>query len=108
MIKKIFNVIKIMCFGVIPAIMGGAIALDIVSCTTNIINITTNSVTGWGAIIAFILALMEIVLAFIFLYELGKIQINAYNWTAYKRVQAENTIDGSSKENETSDEAADA
>lgn len=105
--KNIFKIIKTLIRGVMPAISGGLIVLDIMYFVKNIQNITAGS--GWNAILYFMVALAELFLALALLYELGELQANSNNWTRYiknREIEAANTTDGSSEEYETSDEAA--
>lgn len=105
--KNIFKIIKMLIRGVMPAIAGGLIILDIMYFVKNIQNITTGS--GWNVVLCFIVALAELFLALALLYELGELQANSNNWTRYLKnieIEAADTIDGSPEENETSDEAA--
>ena len=104
--KKIFNCFKTLIRGVLPAISGSAITLGICYCVRNIQQITTGS--GWTVVFNFILAAIEIILSIALLYELGTMNINAKQWNTHKCEEAADTIDGSSDDNETSDEAADA
>lgn len=103
--KKIIKFLKTLVYGIIPAIAGGLIALDIMYIINNIKSINTGS--GWTVVLSFVLALIETVLTIILLYELGTIQLNSNQWVAYKKAIATQTIDGSSEDCESSDEATD-
>ena len=101
--KRIFNVLKMLLFGIMPAVAGGLIVMDILYVIKNIQHITVGS--GWPVVMYFVFALTEAILAIILLYGLGELQYNSKKWIAYKKEQAANNIDGSSEDNETSDEA---
>ena len=106
--KKIINILKTLLYGIWPALAGGCIAMDVYFFIRNIQNITTHS--GWIVIYYFILAVVELTLALILLYECGEVQSNSKKWLAYikyKKPDEADTIDGSSDDCETSDEAAD-
>lgn len=105
MIKKIFNFLKMLACGIMPAIDGALVATGIVYIIRNICSISSKS--GWIAILHFILALIELTLATIILYNLGVTNDNSNKWCKHKKEVAGNIINGSSEENETSDEAAD-
>ena len=103
--KKILNFFKTLLFGIMPSIAGGCIVLSVCYIIKNIQAITTGS--GWHVVHFFVVAVIETILSVALIYELGELQINANNWKAYKRSQAAQTIDSSSCDCETSDEAAD-
>lgn len=100
--KKIFNFLKILLYGILPAISGGLIALDIMYIINNIKSINTGS--GWSAIGYFTTATIELILAVCLLYELGVIQLNSKKWIAHKKEETVNNINSSSSDCETSDE----
>ena len=85
--KKIFNFLKTLVYGLWPACMGGVIALDVIDCVRNIIDITTCKVSGWNVVLNFILIILECILAILLLYELGRISRNSNNWIAYNNHQ---------------------
>ena len=104
--KKIINCLKTLVYGILPAISGGLIALDIMYIINNIKSINTGA--GWSVVLSFVLALTETILAVCLLYDLGTIQLNSNKWVAHKKEIATQTInDSSTSDNETSDEAAD-
>lgn len=103
--KQIINFLKTLVYGIIPAIAGGLIALDIMYISNNIKSINTGS--GWSVVLSFVLALMETILAVILLYELGTIQLNSNQWIAYKKEITTQTIDSGTSDNKTSDETTD-
>lgn len=104
--KKIFNFFKTLVYGIIPAIAGAAMAMDIYFVIKNIHNISTGS--GWTVVCYFILGATELFLAIMLLYELGSLNMLAGNWKKYtKNNPPESTDDNiSGKENETSDMTA--
>ena len=104
--KKIFNFLKTLIRGILPAISGAAVIAGIYYVIRNIQTITTGS--GWSVVLSFVLAVVETILCVALLYELGTMNINAKQWNSHKCKEAADTIDGSSDDNETSDEAADA
>ena len=82
--------------------------MDVYLFIRNIQNITTHS--SWIVIYYFILAVVELTLALILLYQCGEVQFDAKKWrayTKYKELDEADNIDGSSDDCETSDEAAD-
>lgn len=103
--KKIINFLKTLVCGIMPAIAGGLIVLDVIYIINNIKLINTGS--GWSVVLYFVLAVIESILAVCLLYELGVIQMNSKQWVKYNKANAANTIAGSSEDNETSDEATD-
>ena len=103
--KKILNFLKTLLYGILPAISGGLIALDIMYIINNIKLI--NSGSGWSAVWHFTMATIELILAACLLYELGVIQLNSKKWIAHKKEETVNNIDSSSSDCETSDEATD-
>ena len=92
-------------YGIMPAIAGGLVLMDVTYIIKNIRNITTGS--GWPVVWYFMLCSMEVVLVVLLLYELGKHEYNSNKWIAYSKEKTEHNNDSSSKDNETSDEAAD-
>lgn len=103
--KKILNFFKTLLFGIMPSIAGGCIVWDVHYIIKNIQAISTGS--GWSVVLYFVLATIEAILAIILLYELGTIQLNSNKWIAHKKEQDAQTIDSSSCDCETSNEAAD-
>lgn len=103
--KRILNVLKTLLYGIMPAVSGGLILMDVLYVIKNIQLITTTS--GWNVVLYFILGSIEAILAVMLLYELGKLRYNAKKWTTYNETEATNNIDGGSDENETFNEAAD-
>lgn len=103
--KKIFNFLKTLLYGILPAISGCSITLAIMYIINNIKSINTGS--GWSVVLSFVLALMETILAVYLLYELGVIQLNSKKWIAHKQEETANNIESSSSDCETSDETAD-
>lgn len=101
--KKIFNFLKTLLYGILPAISGGLITLAIIYTINNIKSINTGS--GWSVVLSFVLAFIEIILVLILLYELGTIQLNSNKWVAHKKELNTQTIDSSTSDNETSGEA---
>ena len=102
--KKIFNFLKTLLCGLLPAISGSLIELGIMYIINNIKSINTAS--GWYVVGYFTLAIIELILSVCLLYELGLIQLNSSKWIAHKREEAAN-IDSISVDCETSDETAD-
>jgi hypothetical protein len=91
--------------GWLPTLSGAMVMVDLHYAYRNIMAISTS--TGWSAASHSIFALMEIIIAVILIYELGIIYTHANNWNKYNQLQKDNTIDSSSCDCETSDEAAD-
>ena len=103
--KRILNVLKMLLYGITPAVAGGLIVMDVLYVINNVRQIATGS--GWPVVMYFILGSIEAILVVMLLYELGKLRYNAKKWTTYNKSEAANNIDSSSDENETTDEAAD-
>lgn len=103
--KIIINFFKTLLYSIWPALAGGCIVSSMYYIIKNIQAINTGS--GWTVVLSFVLALIETVLTIILLYELGTIQLNSNQWVAYKKAIATQTIDGSSEDCESSDEATD-
>lgn len=103
--KKIWNFIVMFLRGIIPAMAGHMVVVDVYFVVRNIIAITTSS--GWNVVYYFCMAVLEIILALALLCELGRHDANSNNWTKYKKAQAADNIDSSSEDSETSDEATD-
>jgi cytochrome b subunit of formate dehydrogenase len=103
--KKIFNFLKTLLCGLVPALAGGMIFIDIKYIIYNIHKIATGS--GWIVVYYFILTFVEFILAICLLYDIGIINRNSKDWIQHKKACIDNTISGSSLENETSDEVAD-
>ena len=107
--KKVLNFLKTLLYGIMPAIAGGLITTTILLIVKNIRAINTQS--SWVAVLYFVIAAVEVFLAIDLLYNLGKLQINSNNWIAYqkhKESEDTQTIDSSSCDCETSNEATDA
>jgi hypothetical protein len=81
--KKILGFVKTICCGILPAITGGCITLDIIYVINNIQKITTGS--GWDVVTYFVLAFIELNLLICILYELGVIYSNCKKWIQYQR-----------------------
>ena len=103
--KKIFHFLKTILLGIFPATIGVCIASDVYYVIHNIQAIATSS--GWSVVLYFVFTVIEIFLAFALLYDLGEMFFGSIKWNAYKKTLGVNTIDSSSKENETSNEATD-
>ena len=103
--KKIFNFLKTLLYGILPAISGSLITLTIMYIINNIKLINTGS--GWSVVIYFTLAIIELILGVCLLYELGVVKLNSNKWIAHKREEAANNIESNSSDCETSDETAD-
>ena len=106
--KKILNFFKTFLSGVLPTFLGGSVCLAVWYIYNNIVKIATGN--GWSVVLSFVLAVIEFILVIMMLYEMGELTINAKRWKKYLKSKEEeivNTIDGSSKENETSNEATD-
>ena len=107
--KKILNFLKTLLYGIMPAIAGGLIILNVLCIVNNIRAINTQS--SWMAILSFVITVVEVFLAIDLLYNLGKLQINSNNWIAgQKYTESEDTDnkDNSSSDRETSDELVEA
>lgn len=102
--KKIFNFLKTLLCGILPAIFGSLITFDIMYIINNIESISTGS--GWSVVWCFTIAIIELILVVCLLYELGITQINSAKWIAHKREEATN-IDSSSEDREICDKATD-
>jgi predicted PurR-regulated permease PerM len=106
--KKILNFFKTLLSGILPALLGGFVCLEVWYIYNNIVKIATGN--GWSVVLSFILAVIEFILVIVTLYEMGELAINAKRWKKYLKSKEEeivNNIDGSSDDCETSDEAAD-
>ena len=103
--KKIFHFLKTLLFSLWAAIAGACVVWGTHYIIKNIRAISTLS--GWSVVWSFMLAVIEIVLVLFLLYELGTIQLNSNKWIAHKKEQDAQTIDSSSEDSETSDEATD-
>lgn len=101
--KKIFNFLKTLLYGILPAISGGLITLAIIYTINNIKSINTGS--GWSVVWCFTIAIIELILAICLLYELGVIHLNSNKWIAHKREETTDNIDSISADCETFDEA---
>ena len=107
--QKILKILKTLVNGFLPACLGGSIVISVWYLYNNIVNITVGH--GWSVILSFILGISELILTILLLYELGEIAVSAKKWTQYlkdKQEQNEDTINSSTSDCETSDEAADA
>lgn len=106
--KKILNFFKTLLSGVLPALLGSFVCLEVWYIYNNIVKITTGN--GWSVVLYFIFAVIEFILVIIALYEMGELVINAKRWKKYLKSKEEeivNATDSSSDDCETSDEAAD-
>ena len=103
--KKIFNFLKILLCGILPAIFGSLITFDIMYIINNIKLIYTAS--GWDVVGYFITATIEVILAVCLLYQLGVVELNSNKWIMHKREEAANNIDSSPSDCETANETAD-
>lgn len=103
--KKIINFLKTLVCGIMPAIAGGLIVLNVHYIIKNIQAINTGA--GWSVVLSFLLATIESILTICLLYEFGVLQINSDQWVKYNKAKAANTINSSTSDNETSDEATD-
>ena len=106
--KKILNFLKTLLYGIMPAIAGGLIVLNVLCIVNNIRAINTQS--SWMAILSFVFAVVEVLLVIDLLYNLGKLQINSNNWIAdQKYIESEDTDnkDNNPSDRETSGELAD-
>lgn len=104
--KKIFNLLKTFLSGILPTIAGGLAIIDITYAIRNIQKVTAGS--GWYVVYFFLLAVIELILGIILIYDLGEIQLNAKRWKKYLKSKEEeivNNIDSSSCDCETSNEA---
>lgn len=106
--KKVLNFLKTLLYGIMPAIAGGLITTTILLIVKNIRAINTQS--SWVAVLYFVIAAVEVLLAIDLLYNLGKFQINSNNWIAYqkhKESEDADNKDSSSSDRETSGETTD-
>ena len=103
--KKIFHFLKTLLFSLWAAIAGACVVWNTYHIIKNICAIGTSS--GWSVVWSFVLAVIEIVLVFFLLYELGTIQLNSNKWVAHKKELDTQTTDSSSCDCETSHEATD-
>lgn len=106
--KKIFNFLKTLLYGIIPALAGGCIVLDVYCIITNIQRITVGS--GWEVVLYFALGVTELFFAFVLLLELGHLNIAAKKWYKYLKNNSDKStdnIDSSTSDCETSDKATD-
>lgn len=102
--KKIINFFITLAYGIIPAIAGGAIALDVYWIVRHIQMITTGS--GWTVVYHFALGIIELLLAITLLYDLGSLNMFAVNWKKHlKNNTSDSTCDNTNgdQESETSD-----
>ena len=103
--KKFLTFIKRVLLGLLPAAQGAIVVYGLQKAIT-CFKITTVS-QGWAAVLFCFEALSFLALMLWFLYDLGKDCHDAMDWRAHKREEAVQTIDGSSDDCETSDEATD-
>ena len=103
--KKIFNFLKILLYGILPAIFGSLITFDIMYIINNIKSIYTAS--GWYVVGHFVTATIEVILVICFLYQLGVMELNSNKWIMHKREEAANNIDSSLSDYKTANETAD-
>lgn len=94
--KKIFNFLKTLLYGIIPALVGGCIVLDVYYIIKNIQRITVGS--GWEVVLYFALGVTELFLAVTLLFGLGSLVKN-------NAAESADNIDSSTSDCETSDEA---
>ena len=92
--KKIFNFLKMVFIGTIPAVSGGLITTSIVLIVRNVQAISVAS--GWTVVLHFVYAALEAILAVLMLYELGDMYTKYKNWMMYKAEVAGNTTNDSS------------
>ena len=92
MIKKIFNFLKTLVFGIIPAVIGAGLASSAALFIRNVKAINVGS--GWWVVLCFVLAMAEFTLCIMLLYELGKIQVNSKKWIAHKKTMDADNISG--------------
>lgn len=104
-LKKIFKFFKRILLGLLPAAQGAIIVFNLQKAIT-CFKLTATS-QGWTAVVFCFEALCYLALMCWFLYDLGKDCNDAMDWRVYKRNELAQTIDSSSEENETSDEATD-
>ena len=105
--KKIFNFLKTLLYGIIPALAGGCIVLDVYYIIKNIQRITVGS--GWEVVLYFALGVTELFLAVTLLFELGSLNICAKKWHKHLKnnaAESADNIDSGTSDCETSDEAA--
>ena len=103
--KKIFNFLKILLCGILPAAFGSLITFDIMYIINNIKLIYTAA--GWDVVGCFITTTIEVILAICLLYQLGVMELNSNKWIMHKREEAANNIDSSPSDCETANETAD-
>ena len=103
--KRIFNLLKMLLSGVVPAVAGGIIVCGIWRAAINMMSIAYES--GWSVVLSFVLAVLELILVVLILYKLGNIQHNSKKWIAHKKAEAAQNNNSSSSDCETSGEATD-
>lgn len=106
--KRFFNIIKTLIFGIFPTIAGGAIVVDIIYIVKNIQKITETS--GWPVVYYFLVATAELIIVVMLWYELGIMASNSKQWIKHKHETAAYNIDSTSPDCpdcEETDEAAD-
>jgi hypothetical protein len=104
--KKIITFLKNVILGILPTSLGALAGLGVYYIYHNVINITKGS--GWTVVFYFILAFVEATLVILAMYALGETKSNSNKWIKHKQEVSEDTISGSSDDNETSDDAADS
>ena len=76
--QHIINFFKMLWYGIVPAIAGGCITMDVMHAIRNARQIMESS--GWIVVYHFLLMVAEIILAVLLLYELGVVNYNSNNW----------------------------
>lgn len=104
--KKVITFLKNVILGILPTSLGALAGLGVYYIYQNVVNITKGS--GWTVVFYFILAFIEATLVILAMYVLGETKSNSNKWIKHKREVSEDTISGSSDENETSDDAAES
>lgn len=97
--KKIFNFLKTLLWGILPAVMGGIIISGVCFIVKNIHEITVGS--GWMVVLLFVFSLLELTYIIICLYQLGDMLIKSSEWAKYKKLQTTNNINGGDVEEGT-------
>ena len=102
--KKFIAFLKNVILGAIPTLLGALAGMGAYYIFQNVVNITEGS--GWSVVFYFLLAFVEAVLVILVMAILGETKSNSNKWLKHKKEVSEDTISGSSDENETSDDAA--
>ena len=106
--SKILTFLKTLAYGLYPAVLGFVVAAETHYAAQHIIGVTSGS--GWSVVGHFLAAIVELTIMIFMLSELGHMRIASNNWITlqkYKDLEATQTTDSSSEENETSDETTD-